>query len=278
MTESFKHDFAKALNAHGHGFQAAVLQRVAYLFEGRRSPWRLAATEFPVDLRGQVTHIDFVLCHRSRQLRLVVECKRANPALSRWCFVRSPITLPMAWRETVAGECVKQVSSGQVRASCDPLSRSNRLYHLAFEMRCGKPGDPIGSSRGGIDAAVTQVLRGMNGLVDFLARDAATFLQDAEGVIFLPVVVTTAELWTSAIDLSQTDLASGVFTGDAPQPVVMPWLFLQYNQSPSLKHSLPADESGVSLEDFQWIHFTRSVAIVNASGVDDFFGREVPFL
>ncbi len=74
----------KVLDSHGYGFQYSVLKRC---LESRPTVWRVAATEFPVQLNTTDTHIDFVLGYRSHLI--VAECKRVNPAKSRWGFARS---------------------------------------------------------------------------------------------------------------------------------------------------------------------------------------------
>jgi hypothetical protein len=93
-SEQFTQSFAKVLNRHGYGFQFSVLKKADELRKQGRSMWRLEACEFPVEVQGAGTRVDFVLERgdhgsRRRPLYMLAECKRANPALSNWCFVRA---------------------------------------------------------------------------------------------------------------------------------------------------------------------------------------------
>lgn len=55
-----------------------------------RWAWALEGVEIPVEVRGEPTHVDFLLKHRFDPAYLVGECKRANPKLSNWCFFKAP--------------------------------------------------------------------------------------------------------------------------------------------------------------------------------------------
>lgn len=85
----------KVLNRHGYGFHYAVLRNAYELHANGKSRWFFEAAEFPVSVGGFDTRIDFIL--RSQDPSdiywdcfLIAECKRVDPALSNWCFVRTP--------------------------------------------------------------------------------------------------------------------------------------------------------------------------------------------
>lgn len=99
--EQVRNSFQRALNRHGYGFQFSVLKIAEQLAkkvdEDERSKWNFLFSEVPVQVQGFGTRIDFVLSKSrsspsSRLFYLVCECKRANPALSNWCFIRAPRT------------------------------------------------------------------------------------------------------------------------------------------------------------------------------------------
>ena len=92
---SVRDDLQKRLDQHGYGFQYALIRHL----REKGLSWYLQATEFPVEVGEKHTRIDFVLKYGSRNVYLVAECKRANPALSNWCFIRAP---KESQRETVA--------------------------------------------------------------------------------------------------------------------------------------------------------------------------------
>ena len=79
----------------GIPFQYAVVRYCDELFKKGGSRWRFEVAEFPVNVNGADTRIDFVL-HGEGSWRagydayLVCECKRPNPAIADWAFLRSP--------------------------------------------------------------------------------------------------------------------------------------------------------------------------------------------
>jgi hypothetical protein len=163
--------FHKLLNQHGHGFHYAVLREVQRLFEEHQSGWVFEVAEFPVSVKGVDTRVDLVLRHPNRPFYIVGECKRANPALSNWCFVRAPYTRrdhrqegiyvdKLSWRDTRSMNTVEVAN----------IAYTSEAYHIALEAKTGALGDPAGRGRGEIDDAATQVLRGVNGLIEAFAR------------------------------------------------------------------------------------------------------------
>lgn len=263
------HAFQAILDRHGYGFQYALLKHI----NGLGRPWFVQAAEFPVTFRGGTTHIDLVLRlarhGAASPLWMVAECKRANPALVDWCFVRQP----MVPRPTeVAFEQVR-VTDNRAFVALDMRDSwaSERVYNLGFPIKGLAKGDASGSGRTALDDAVTQVLRGANGFIELLAHRPKLLTKGAFGYGFgqvLPAVFTTARLWVSDVDLQTADLKTGNVPPASLQAV--PWLWLKHNVSPDLKHALPSDEpvdAKESLRDYLlWDHY-RCVAIVSATGL-----------
>jgi hypothetical protein len=140
--------FHKLLNQHGHGFHYAVLREAHRLFDQGLSRWGFVTDEFPVSIRGVDTRIDFVLQHASNsRLYIIAECKRANPALANWCFLRAPYARRsegiyvdhLSW--TVSGEMdIVEVTN---------VGYTAEAYHIGLEARTGSLGDSAGKGRGG---------------------------------------------------------------------------------------------------------------------------------
>ena len=84
--------FRKALNRHGYTFQYLVLGEAQAQCEKGDSVWQFVAAEFPVETTSGGTRIDLILRHRRRPHLMVIECKRANPAIANWCFAKAPST------------------------------------------------------------------------------------------------------------------------------------------------------------------------------------------
>src|SRR6185437_297727 len=90
-------------------------------------------------------------------------------------------------------------------------------YHVGLAMRTRQKGDKEGDSNSNALAkAITQVSKGVNGLVNTLAPLAPPFQTSPDGaspvLSIIPVIFTTAELWTTETALDATDLATGHLT------------------------------------------------------------------
>src|SRR5437016_2231746 len=95
--EKVRKGFEITLNRHGYGFQYSVLKLASELYKQNQSAWFFEVAEFPVEVQQAGTRIDFILRRSNRfvgglPLFMLAECKRANPALSNWCFARAPFT------------------------------------------------------------------------------------------------------------------------------------------------------------------------------------------
>lgn len=264
--------FEDTINRHGYPFQYAILAMVKKLFEGRRSPWIFIVAEFPVEANGTETRIDFVLRHKDRPHFIVAECKRANPALSDWCFLRAPV-VARNHRDDLASVEQLERDEGGVRHVWERHEYLTDAYHLAVELKTDQKGDSRDGGRGAVESAVTQVLRGVSGLASLLARRpsvAGTWSKLA----LSPVVFTTANLYSSSVDLLQADPSSGEISPGGAELEPQDWISYQYHMSPSFK---PGWTTGVNdtadLARVLKAEFIRSVPIVNPAGLADFLGQ-----
>ncbi len=270
--------FQGALNRHGHPFQYAVIRRAHQLADQQRSPWRFEASEFPVDVQGYNTRIDFVLSqsHQGTPYRfLVAECKRANPSLSDWLFARAPYVRRNEGSAAILVERLRNKARALFFASVGRLDHSSNVYHVPLEVKGVGKGDAAGPGRGAIEEAATQVMRGVNGLIECLSKHRR-FAPINAAVTFVPVTFTTARIWVTEADLGNTDLVKGHLDLDQVDVLERPWLWLQYHVSPTLKHSVErelekADEfSGENLGDLLNLEYARSIAVVSGTGIDAF--------
>ena len=134
----------------------------------------------------------------------------------------------------------------------------------------GAKGDVSQSGRGSIEEAATQVLRGVNGLAELFLRHPE-LLGDKQYVAIIPAVVTTAELFTSPVDLLAGDLWTGEVKDDSPGLEKRTWTNLQYHQSPGLRYigeeprSYPAELWRILDSEY-----VRTVPIVSPEGIGEF--------
>jgi hypothetical protein len=281
--------FQRELNLHGYGFQFSVLQRAQNEAEFGQSRWRFSVAEFPVQVQGAGTRIDFVLFRQpapwSRTV-MIAECKRATRKFSNWCFIRTRYThkgqrgrgSPLILETAILSQ------SDDLRVYANTDSYSTDVYHVAMPITSRAKGDdkPVGQYRSQIEEAATQVLRGVNGYVEFLSANPQlmsdpTGQQDAI-VRFLPVVFTTASLWVSDSDLATAELSNGEIDLSKGKFDRVPWLWFQYNVSPGLKHSRQPLEKKEKVEDLMQEEYIRSIAVVNPVGISDFLEHSTDFL
>lgn len=263
----------KILNSHGYGFQYSVVKRADSLFKERKSNWRFEVSEYPVEVKGFPTRIDFILRHPPA-LYLVAECKRANPALSNWCFVRAPYTRRNPSRgEILIEEMIE--SGGRVYTRPVRFTVTPDLYQHAFEIKTGKKGDVQATGRGTIEEAATQVCRGVNGIIESAGSHIAGIVSDNKTARLLPVIFTTAKIWTSEIDLASAELATGEFKIGSASVTERPWIWFQYNVSPGLRYSKPAGESAAGFAERLDLEYARPIAVVGPDGIDQFLTQEL---
>jgi hypothetical protein len=109
--------------------------------------------------------------------------------------------------------------------------------------------------------------------------DTGAEIQQAvrEAMARVPVIVTTAELWTTETDLAGAELESGMLDKQLGGVERRDWLWFQYHQSPGLRHraktyfdSLGAPESREGLAPVLDEEFARAIAIVSPGGIESF--------
>src|SRR5262249_31435894 len=142
-------------------------------------------------------------------------------------------------------------------------------YHIALEVRTEEKGDSAGTGRGAIEEAATQICRGLNGFVRFIARSPQV-LGKHKGADFLPVIFTTARLWTTDADLSLADVNNGNIDLTKSGFQEQSWVVLQYHMSPGLKHAFLPKEQPTELSDLMETEFIRTIPIVNSSAIASF--------
>lgn len=232
QNEQIAKSFEKVLNSHGYGFQYSVLKLAEALALNGSSFWIPSVPEFPVEVQGFGTRIDFILRHRSRAFYMLAECKRVNPALSNWCFAKA------SYVPILDIALVPFIESINLDFFDTPSTETNfltgpdeNIYHIAVETKSKVPGEPEGHGHGEIEQAATQICRGLNGMIDFFA-DHPNFFKSFFGTVraigFLPVVFTTAHLWVSSADLGSADLASGKISLANASLKEISWLFYHY--------------------------------------------------
>lgn len=293
--DELKRAFQESLDRHGYPLQYSVLARLEELRGSAKSKWALESTEFPVEVPGHPhpTRIDFVL-RDQRSLGtsglsthyMLAECKRANPEYCDWCFVRAPYTREKPYEGYIVLDTLDIQADNTVIARSSERylgqigAKEHPTYHHGIEIK-GRKADDNAKREGSdpnksdeIEKAVTQVLLGLNGMIEFIALHPDLYGTRVRLVTFLPVIFTTARLWVSAVDLRAASLVSGNVDLSGSDFYETPWLLYQYSLSPGLKHKQQLqkrDSWYESLAPIVWQDYVRTVAIVNTSqGVEKF--------
>ncbi len=271
-SENISEHLSKVLSTHGHGFHYAVLERAARLVKEGKSRWTFEADEFPVEVQNEVTHVDFILKRETSHTYLVAECKRADPARAKWCFLAAPWSWLGARGDEVIIQEVNVLSDVRFQPQPRIGNTGRGSYRIGLDLKTGEVGDGVESQRA-INKAASQVLRGMNGVVRHLFGSRATAIFTRGRIWFLPAIFTTAELWISKADLREADLKNGkVDPADATR---VNWLWFTHNQSPALVHGLSNDTYLRNLSTDLYREFARSIAVVSAEGVDEFLSINI---
>ena len=259
------------LNKNGHGFQYAVLKEVQSAITEVKSPWLFEVAEFPVSINGEDIHIDFILQNFHEPFYLICECKRVNPALSNWVFLKAPaISKKITYNtDNIVREMSNERGDGTFLQS-RPIYKDK--YRLHFEIKSGEIGDCSKGKQ--LDESITQVMRGLNGFIEYtiFRMKKADFksVRNNKKIAFLPVIFTTARILTSDVDISESDLLSGKIDVNKIKLEEKEWCYFQYNQSQNLKHNHFVLQSLKDLSDVLSCEFTRTILIVSAKGIRKF--------
>jgi hypothetical protein len=155
------------------------------------------------------------------------------------------------------------------------LTASPNIYKLGIEVKSGEKGDSGFTSKNAIEEAASQAFRGVNGLILEFAKRGEKVLSRRKLAWFIPVIFTTAKIWTSEIDLGTADLESGKIGLDDIKAEEKKWIWLEYHVSPGIKHHLfSSGEINKELRDILVMNYTRTIAIVNYDGIEDFLKRD----
>lgn len=288
--ETLEEIVSQALNQQGFLFQQRVYHEAKIGFEGQqhRSRWTFEGAEYPVTaVNGRQTKIDLVLQHSeasSRGLFLCVECKRANPNYRAWVlFGSEPMVrndgLPKYHFE-IYRRMQESVWEHRIHRSTVGSDWPVYTYYLELSLDNMRPDSRKRSSTDAVEDAFSQVMFGHSGLVEKLCAGE----RPSKFVSVIPVVVTTANLYSATFDLESVDLGSGRVGADELTVEPLECAVVNYHASDELKLSSPdvvrGESQGQIESDIKWLQ-TRSIFVVNANHLGRFLlnlGNQLPYL
>lgn len=274
--DEIKHQFNEILKEHGYGFQYSVLRLVHNLSEQKASPWIFEGAEFPVEVQGVPTRIDFILKLKNRRIFMVAECKRANPKFNNWCFVKAPYVRRNRSSEHCFVDHVEYDRlNGMCRVSHKELSVyvQERAYHIGLVVKSKEKGEGSKSEKDVIEQAATQVCRGVNGLIDLANKKPDLILSGAQndpGTKFIPVIFTTAKIYVCDCDLASANIENGNLDISNQKMSEKNFIYYQYHLSPGIKHSDSVSQTPNQFYDILDYEYVRTIPIVTATGITDF--------
>lgn len=270
------------LNASGYPFQQRCLDELQEV-----PNWRITTNEYPVSVLGQDTKIDIVL--KSNQFFLIIECKRADPNYLRWVFPEQVRNVAIRVRATQlyiqeirGNETFRQGQRSQIKPEpVSVLAHVNddelRVASWGLEVltRVNKnSGRSVKPSRTeAIEDACYQVFKGLGG---FVLEQVQQLVKHPEtgGSYFLPVIVTTANLYTAQYDVSKIDLGNGKLPQEEANLEEAKWLVLDYGVGDSIQVAPVSDVYvGRDPEEIRKRYKSKGVLVVNAVHLKEFFSR-----
>jgi hypothetical protein len=134
----------------------------------------------------------------------------------------------------------------------------------------------VSQDKDAIEAACTQVMKGVNGLADLLLEEERMrpYIEGRHFVSILPVIFTTAELFVTGVDLGRASLETGTVELTESDVAKADWLYYQYPQSPKYKHGIRrASLEEDTFDDLSGRDYVRTVAVVTPEGLESFLAE-----
>lgn len=281
MTRDLSELLFNSLNEQGYLFQEACFN--ALKTKERGMGWEVKAYDYPVSLEGQDTKTDMVLQSTTSpgpELYALVECKRADPSYVYWLFGAGQELFGDAYCLTLGLECLRYDSTA------GPYQPVRHVERLPFRLKTYKPISWLeakmdtskrSSTPQNLENAFGQVLRGVAGFAEEHRRQrgktCATF-----SAFFIPVVVTTAQLYVATYEPHDIDLSTGRVNKDQVNfgpPDQLPqeefWVLVDYSVGENLApESIPEEYYGVDPNELVK-YKTRSIFVVNSKFLVKFF-------
>lgn len=283
------------LNEQGFLFQEKCEEVIQ---QSRSTRWIVHTVEHPVSLKEKDTRIDIIIrdetLHESTMYG-VVECKKVNPQYNCWLFGKPLYDCPVPAnaqiiklsrsRRHVRGTAQPNIELIPIRARFNVETPYICNWWLEINIHESRPKKQKISNTETLEQAFIQVCRGVGGLALEQQRDrmrtladptATGVIDESEEVFLVPIIITTACLYTSNYDLSNVDIATGAisstdvqFTGMPPSPPVK-WVMIDYGATDSVTpdqlYQHFAGMQPIDLEPYN----KRSIFIVNSAYISDF--------
>lgn len=271
-SKELENSLSKVLNTHGYGFQSAIWQEIK-LQRKYGSKWLFQASELPVKINDSETKIDIILRNQDTSHFIIGECKRVNPSMGNWCFIKTnPYKRNVKDFHSLI-DSLKFNSSIPVVPHLTSILTMSPIYDLGISIKTGQKGDNSrNSSSNEINDALSQVFKGVNGFIKFAKQHPKEIKLDSKVSAIIPVIFTTANLFTSDINLLESNLEKG----DVPKHTITPtdFILLRYPVSESFL-TQPSIITAKSIGEVFDEIYMRTVIIVSTKGLSKLLVEEL---
>lgn len=263
----------RALEEHGFLFQKRCLEEVRSL--GGR--YRLESEEYPVSIGPIETVIDFVLrMLDTGRTYVVFECKRAHPDYVFWVFSTSSLMSAQQQQQfllTKVGHLLHPPRRTVVQTHEAYILGGNQpnFVDMGLEVSRSKPTKGKSGRTESIYSACNQVLTGVGGLAcERKKRMNPNLLQT---YFYVPVVVTSAELFVTRYNAADVDLKTGNIPLEMANTQPVDWVIYDFPVPEPLQVT-PREDSMSSLagphDKYRRLFKVKSIAIVRSTNVVGF--------
>lgn len=271
--QSFTADIAaSALNEHGFLFQ----QRI-HLAVKEDKQWTYEVSEFPVTSPAQdETRIDHILSHsQEKGVWLSLECKRFNPDFKHWIFFNDEkpgrhINAEHFFWETVTYRYKQGTEPKEIHHRIFQTPAQMKVYYSYLEVALNKKNNKWSSTEG-VENAFNQVIRGTTGLVQKLLSQ---FDYPSPSRV-IPVVITTASIYTAEFKVEDVDLKLGIIDRDKLTLTPKKFVAVNYPASNSLAlYKYSAEAATYATNKYLAYdlsnHMLRTIYVVQAEAIVEF--------
>lgn len=264
-----------AFNAQGHGLQHAIVNEAGRAFREDHAEWSFEAIELPVQVRGKDSRIDVVLKNIQCSTYLCIECKRVNPKFSRWLFLHAPLTLRSSSSDSLLMDGIQHQPGTthpfrSIGFRGTPLG-DERAFDIGIVCKNReRDSNETGRGRSAIEEAVSQACIGSNGLLEHWFSRRGIAMNVPPRAYVVPVIVTSAELFSSPVDLSLVNLATGDLASEEFEFKHEKWLYYQYPVSMGIRPDNFVVQPTRSVSSLVLSDFLRTVPVVNSTHFGEF--------
>ncbi len=258
----------QVLESHGHLLPQLVARTVRSIPHSEGA-WKFQTWEHPVTVGDFDTRIDCVLRYGHTKQYLAIECKRVDPNYTMaWAFFDARhVASGHRDEERFYGETTRISTHG-----CYPIPGFVHIDgdygNLALVVPWDQDKDKKqNEDNKGADGACFQVCNGVAGLVAHFFRRCVEGGADTQGdYVVTPMIVTTARLVVSGVDISDADAQDGKLVNPIREVKDVPWVFYQHHRTPLLNKNPAREDLGTTLKD----NHIRTVPIVRATHLREF--------